>query len=77
MLASMTAAFCEINDEIQDFLDKVYEKYHLSARTYQKVLKVARTIADLDGFETIGLKQFTEALGYRFQDERYGGQLWD
>ena len=35
------------------------------------------TIADLEGLETIGLEQFTEALCYRFPEERYGGQIWD
>lgn len=77
MDAAMTALFCQTDDEIREFLEKVYERYHLSARTYQKVLKVARTIADLEGLETIGLEQFTEALCYRFPEERYGGQIWD
>ena len=41
---------------------------------YHKVLKVARTIADLDGEEQIGCSHLKEALGYRMLDKKYWGR---
>ena len=40
-------------------------KFNLSARAYFKVLKVARTIADIDGSERVGVGQVAEAVQYR------------
>ena len=44
---------------------QAFETLSLTARTYHKVLKVARTIADLDGEEQIGMEHLQEALIYR------------
>ena len=41
------------------------EKFNLSARSYDKILKVARTIADLEGTENININHLSEALNYR------------
>ncbi len=57
----------------QEFMDRVYEKLHLSLRSYHRILKVACTIADLDASEKIGLKHIQEALCYRSLEERYWG----
>ena len=57
----------------QGFMDQVYEKMHLSLRSYHRILKVARTIADLDASESIALKHIQEALCYRSIEERYWG----
>jgi magnesium chelatase family protein len=57
----------------QGFMDQVYEKLHLSLRSYHRILKVARTIADLDAAEEIALKHIQEALCYRSVEERYWG----
>ena len=59
--------FCKINEADRVFLENAIEKMKLSARAYYRVLKVARTIADLEMSETIELKHLTEALGYRRQ----------
>ena len=69
--------FCRLDVKSRAFLEKVYDKFHLSARVYQKILKVARTIADLEGSEEILSGHLAEAVCYRLPDETYGGGPWD
>ena len=57
--------FCRIQEEDKCLMKQAYERLGLSARTYQKVLCVARTIADLEGVDCIESKHLREALGYR------------
>ncbi len=63
----------QLGKKEQTFLDQVYEKMHLSLRSYHRILKVARTIADLDASDEIALKHIQEALCYRSVEERYWG----
>ena len=53
---------------------KVYEARGISARGYHRVLKTARTIADLAGEEWIQREHLSEAFGYRALEERIWGQ---
>ena len=57
--------YCILPVEVQGFLQSAVVKYNLSARAYFKVIKVARTIADLSGSEEIGLAHVAEAAQYR------------
>ena len=52
------------------FMGQIFEQMELTARTYHKVLKVARTIADLAEEEKIQLSHLREAVGYRMFDKR-------
>lgn len=52
---------------------QAYEVMNLTVRSYHKVLKVARTIADLEEKEEIDLATLREALGYRVMDKEYWG----
>ncbi|MDE5607408.1 MAG: YifB family Mg chelatase-like AAA ATPase [Muribaculaceae bacterium] len=54
-------------------LEKVMTKYDMSARAYDRILKVARTIADLAGAESVGLPHIFEAVGYRKLDRASWG----
>ncbi len=56
---------CSINTEQQNLLEAAIEKMNLSARAYHRLLKVARSIADLAGSQTIETQHLTEALSYR------------
>lgn len=57
--------FCKIDEETQDFLDNYISVKKLSHRTYFKVLKLSRTIADLEGKEKISLENIQEAASYK------------
>ena len=73
--AQMTSAdikkFCKLDGESQKLLQESFEKLHLSARAYNRILKVARTIADLDNSENIRAQHVAEALQYRALDRKY------
>lgn len=65
--------FCPLTDEANDALGKVFERMGLSARAYDRILKVARTIADVDGEEVIGKKHIAQAVQFRSLDRKYWG----
>ena len=52
-------------------MEKMYDKMNLTARTYHKVLKVARTIADMEESDLIEQRHLMEALMYRSVDKGY------
>ena len=62
---------CVLTSGAYDALDKIFKLFGLSGRAYDKVLKLARTIADLDGSEMIDKKHITEASSYRTLDGKY------
>jgi len=65
--------FCPLDKECDRYMEMAFEKLELSARTYNKTLKVSRTIADLAGSESIQLCHIKEALMYRGMDKKYRG----
>ncbi|MEE8342671.1 MAG: YifB family Mg chelatase-like AAA ATPase [Gammaproteobacteria bacterium] len=60
--------FCTITEKDKRLLHQVMERFQLSARAYHRILKVARTIADLEGVKKITTKHLTESIGYRCLD---------
>ena len=65
--------WCRLGRREEQLMREVFTKTDMSARGYHKVLKVARTIADLAGDEEIREEHLTEALGYRSLDRRFWG----
>ena len=63
--------FCALDKKGAAYMERVYEKLQLSARAYHKILKVARTIADLDVSERITVRHLTEAVCYRSLDKKF------
>jgi magnesium chelatase family protein len=63
--------YCALEKKDMKFMEQMYQKMKLTARTYHKVLKVARTIADMDGSLKIEKKHLMEALMYRSVDRGY------
>lgn len=62
---------CSLDKECTDILETAFKKLNLSARAYNRILKVARTIADLDGEEKINKSHILEAIQYRSLDKKY------
>lgn len=60
--------YCQIDEPAKRLLEKSMNKFHLSARAYSRILKVARTIADLDNAPNIQLQHLYEAITYRNLD---------
>lgn len=58
--------FCQIDTESSELLRAAVSQFHLSGRSYHRILKLARTIADLDQSENIKISHLAEALQYRF-----------
>ncbi|MCF6277006.1 MAG: YifB family Mg chelatase-like AAA ATPase [Candidatus Magasanikbacteria bacterium] len=61
--------FCKLNDESKELLRQAVEKLHLSARSYYRILKLARTIADLENIDNLETKHIAEALQFRARVE--------
>ena len=65
-------SFCELDEPTSELLKQAMTEYNLSARAYDRILKVARTIADLRGGEKISADDISEAIQFRALDR----QLW-
>ena len=71
MDASQIEKYCTLLPKDKEILRSAFERMELSARAYHKILKVARTAADLSGEEQISLKHLLEVLQYRSLDRKY------
>ena len=68
MQAKEVKKYCVLSDKAYEILKTAIEKLNFSARSYDKILKISRTIADLDGSFTIKSHHIAEAVRYRFFD---------
>ena len=66
--------YCRLGRAENQLMEQAFSTLRLTARTYHKILKVARTIADLEGADRIKEKHIKEAIGYRTMDKKYWGR---
>ncbi|HCA47155.1 MAG TPA: hypothetical protein DEP45_07245 [Armatimonadetes bacterium] len=65
--------FCPLSPEVESLLKTAIEQFALSARAHDRIIKLARTIADLEGAEQIGVAHAAEAVQYRSFDRKLWG----
>ena len=71
LTSSLISKYCILSDEGKKLLSNAFNKLHLSARAHNRILKVARTIADLDESQLIKINHLAEAIQYRSLDRKY------
>ena len=71
MTPRMIRAYCQIDANSEKMLESAMRRVWALARAYDRILKVSRTIADLEGVEAINSNHVSEAVGYRSLDRTY------
>ncbi len=69
MESEQVRKFCQLDQSCADLMRRAVSSFHLSGRAYYRIIKVARTIADLEGVEKISPAHIAEAVQYRFKAE--------
>ena len=68
---SMLKKYCVMEDKASGYLKMAFEKLGMSARAYDRILKIARTVADLDGSEIIKREHIFSSISFRTLDKKY------
>ena len=68
---ALVEKYCPVGEEESQMLKRAFDDLGLTARAYTRILKVARTIADMDARRDINTMDIAEAIGYRSLDRKY------
>ena len=71
MSSKMLDLYCPMTDDAKAILKSAFERLDMSARTYDRILKVARTVADIDNSEIISSAHILQAIRFRSLDRKY------
>jgi magnesium chelatase family protein len=71
MSTQQIRTFCVLEPDAERLLERAMQQQGLSARAHDRILKVVRTVADLDAAEAVGTRHIAEAIQYRTLDRRY------
>jgi magnesium chelatase family protein len=71
MTTRQIRAYCELGPDAERLLERAMQQQGLTARAHDRILKVARTIADLEGAESLAVPHLAEAIQYRTLDRSY------
>ena len=69
--AALLAKYCRLSTKQKQYMESIYQKLELTARSYHRILRVARTIADMDGSDEILTRHLSEAVCYRNVDKKF------
>ncbi|MBQ0043133.1 MAG: magnesium chelatase, partial [Lachnospiraceae bacterium] len=72
LTASDIEKYCHLGAKEEHYIEQIFRSLELSARSYHRILRLSRTIADLDGSDNIQEKHISEAVGYKMAE-----RLWD
>lgn len=73
--AARIADYCALGEKEERYMEQVFGNRSMTARSYHKVLRVARTVADLDRSDRIEIRHLSEAACYRSFDEKFWGGM--
>jgi magnesium chelatase family protein len=71
MSTRQVRAYCELGPDAERLLERAMQQQGLTARAHDRILKVARTVADLDGADQLTVAHLAEAIQYRTLDRSY------
>ena len=75
LTSGLMQKYCKLDESANKILKNAFENLGMSARSYDRILKIARTVADLDGKETIGAAHVAQAIQFRSLDRKYWSEL--
>ncbi len=73
LTSRLVKKYCKMDERAENLMKQAYTRMNFSARAYNRIMKVARTIADLEGSELITSTHMAEAIQYRTVDKKYWG----
>ena len=75
LTSALIQKYCVLTPLADKVLKEAFERMGMSARSYDRILKIARTVADLDGAESIDVQHISQAIRFRSLDRKYWSEL--